>query len=143
MAVDLLAIFSFALNALAVAVLTGLFASLVFSTFPKPTIVALIPDTVPVNEGEAIGAFKSNAAFVAVLMSKSASVLFATFPKPTMDWEIPVTVPVKAGSFMGALADKPGTEGASYVPLKSPANFIFPEAVVLALGTSDEILAST
>ena len=41
--------FAFKLRAVWVAVDTGLFASLVLSTFPRPTIVAVIPETVPVN----------------------------------------------------------------------------------------------
>ena len=39
----------------------GLLASEVLSTLPRPTIVLSIPDTVPVNVGEASGAFKSRA----------------------------------------------------------------------------------
>ena len=46
-------------NAVCCAVLTGLFASLVFVTFPKPTIEAVIPLTVPVNVGDANGAFNA------------------------------------------------------------------------------------
>ena len=38
---------------------TGLFASLVLSTFDKPTILCVIPETVPVKVGEAKGAFKA------------------------------------------------------------------------------------
>jgi hypothetical protein len=40
---------------------TGLFASLVSSTFDNPTIVLSIPETVPVNVGEFNGAFRSKA----------------------------------------------------------------------------------
>ena len=53
--------FAFKSKAVWAAVETGLLASLVLSTFAKPTIVLLIPDTVPVKVGEANGAFKSNA----------------------------------------------------------------------------------
>ena len=148
MAVDLLLLFSFALNAVVVAELMAKSCSLLFVTFPKPTMVAVIPDAlskvaVPVNVGEALGAFKSKAVWVATLTTLSASLVLSTFPKPTMDFEIPVTVPVKAGSFEGALSAKPGTVGASYVPLRSPANLIFPITVVLAFGTSEAILPST
>ena len=45
-------------NAVCVAVETGLLASVVLSTLFNPTIVLLIPLTVPVKVGEAIGAFK-------------------------------------------------------------------------------------
>ena len=41
--------------------LTGFNKSVVLSTFPKPTIVLVIPETVPVNVGEAKGAFKAKA----------------------------------------------------------------------------------
>jgi len=44
-----------------VAVETGLLASLVLSTFPRPTIDFVIPLTVPVKVGEAMLAFKSRA----------------------------------------------------------------------------------
>jgi hypothetical protein len=44
-----------------VALATFLVASLVLSTLPSPTIVFVIPETVPVKVGEAIGAFKSKA----------------------------------------------------------------------------------
>ena len=48
---------AFRSSAVCVNVLMGLAASLVLSTFPKPTIVLVIPDTVPVNVGEANGAY--------------------------------------------------------------------------------------
>jgi hypothetical protein len=38
---------------------TGLLASVVLSTFAKPTIVFEIPATIPVNVGLSIGAFKA------------------------------------------------------------------------------------
>jgi len=53
---------AFKSNAVWVAVETGLLASEVLFTLPKPTIVGVTPDTVPVNVGEAMFAFKSNAA---------------------------------------------------------------------------------
>src|SRR5690349_3908875 len=46
-------------SAVCVAVLTGFEISLVLFTFPNPTIVAVMPDTVPVNVGEANGAFNA------------------------------------------------------------------------------------
>ena len=49
-----------ALNAVAVAELMGLFTSEVLSTLDKPTIVLVIPPTVPVNIGDSMGAFKAN-----------------------------------------------------------------------------------
>ena len=46
-------------------VLTGLAKSDVLLTFPSPTIVDVIPLTVPLNEGDAIGAFNAKAVFKA------------------------------------------------------------------------------
>ena len=43
-------------KAVCVAVDTGLLASDVLSTLPRPTIALVTPETVPVNVGEAIGA---------------------------------------------------------------------------------------
>ena len=37
----------------------GLFTSLVLSAFSKPTIAFVIPDTVPVNVGDSMGAFNA------------------------------------------------------------------------------------
>ena len=45
-----------------VAVLIGFAKSVVLLTLGSPTIVALIPETIPVKIGEARGAFKFNAA---------------------------------------------------------------------------------
>ena len=81
--------------------LTGLSASAVLSTFPKPTIDLVIPPTVPVKVGLSIGAFNANE-FV-------TSVVFA-------------------------LSNKPGTVGAVALPPKSPANWTFPVAIVVASG---------
>ena len=55
------AVLAFKLKAAEVAVETGLFASEVLSTFPRPTMAFDIPETVPVNVGEALSAFKSRA----------------------------------------------------------------------------------
>ena len=54
------ALLNFVSNAACVAVETCLFASEVLSTFPKPTIVLVIPPTVPVKEGLLTGAFSAN-----------------------------------------------------------------------------------
>ena len=43
---------AFKFKAVCCAVETGLFASLVLSTFPRPTMVLVIPPTVPVKVGE-------------------------------------------------------------------------------------------
>jgi hypothetical protein len=51
---------AFRSSAVCVAVDTGLEASLVLSTLPKPTIALVIPETVPVNVGLARFAFKPN-----------------------------------------------------------------------------------
>ena len=77
-----------------------------FSTFAKPTIVAVMPDTVPVKVGEASGAFKSKAVCVAVEIGLSISVVLLTFAKPTMVAVIPEIVPVKVGEASGALSAK-------------------------------------
>ena len=53
------------------AVETGLFTSEVLSTFANPTIVLLIPETVPVNVGEAKFAFKSKAVVVAAVVANA------------------------------------------------------------------------
>ena len=47
---------AFKSKAVCVAVLTGLSASAVLSTFPRPTIALVIPPTVPVKVGDAKGA---------------------------------------------------------------------------------------
>ena len=64
------------------AVLTGLFASEVLLTLPKPTILWVIPDTVPVNVGEAKGAFRSNADCKPLVLEidKAPSAIAVAFP---------------------------------------------------------------
>ena len=64
------------------AVLTGLFASVVLSTLPKPTIVEVIPDTVPVNVGDASGAFESKAVCKPSVLAidKAASAIAVALP---------------------------------------------------------------
>ena len=52
---------AFKSKAACVNVLIALFTSLVFSTFPKPTMAFVMPLTVPVNVGLFIGAFKTKA----------------------------------------------------------------------------------
>ncbi len=56
-----LAAFALRLMAVCCAVETGLFSSLVLLTFPRPTIEAVIPLTVPVNVGLARGALSESA----------------------------------------------------------------------------------
>jgi hypothetical protein len=68
--------------------------------------VALIPDTVPVNVGDANGANRFNADCVAVLMGLLESVVLLTFPRPTMVALIPDTVPVNVGDAKGAFKFK-------------------------------------
>ena len=165
------AVFAFESNAVCVAVLIGLFTSLVLSALPKPTIVLSIPATVPVNVGllifafnakpvvmSAVFAFKSNAVCVAVLIGLFASLVLSTLPKPTIVLVIPLTVPVKVGeaifAFNARLAVtsevfafdvKPGTVGKAAVPPKSPANCILPFVVIVASGviSPDANLPST
>ena len=76
--------------AVACAVETGLAVSAVSSADPSPTIVFVIPDTVPVNVGEARLAFRSSAVCVAVETGFSASVVLSTFARPTSVFVIPV-----------------------------------------------------
>ena len=63
-------------NAVCTAVDIGLFTSLVLFAFPKPTIAAVIPETVPVNVGLLSGAYVPIRA--AMLVEK-----FASFPSAT------------------------------------------------------------
>ena len=59
--------------------LIGLFASLVLSTLPRPTIDLLIPETVPVNVGLLVGALLPNSdiTFVPATVRVPAAVRFA------------------------------------------------------------------
>ena len=77
-------------------------------TFDNPTIVAEIPDTVPVNVGLAKLAFKSSAVVVALETGLLASDVLSTFDNPTSPLSNPigaiidapvgiVTVPVNVG----------------------------------------------
>ena len=76
-----------------------------------------------------------------------ASLVLSTLAKSTIALVIPPTVPVKVGLLIGAFnanefvtsvvfafSAKPGTVGAAAVPPKSPANWTFPLAVVVASG---------
>ena len=87
------AIVDFRSSAVCCAVDTGLFASVVLSTFPSPTIDCVIPPTVPVKVGDAIVAFRSNAVCCAVETGLFASVVLSTFARPTIDCVIPIAVP--------------------------------------------------
>ncbi len=70
---------AFVSNAACVATETGLLASLVLSKFPKPTIAAVTPETVPVNVGDAEGAFKSNAVCIAAEIGLLTSLVLSTW----------------------------------------------------------------
>ena len=72
------------------AVLTGLFASDVLFTLPKPTIAEVIPDTVPVNVGEASGAFESKAVCKPLVLAIAKAPSAIAVALPTL-----VTGPVK------------------------------------------------
>ena len=98
-----------------VAVEIGLFASEVLSTLPKPTILCVMPPTVPVNVGEAkfafrfndastlpMLAFKSRAFCVAVEIGLFASDVLSALANPTILFVMPPTVPVKVGLLIGA-----------------------------------------
>ena len=54
-------------NAFCVKVEIGLLRSLVLLTFPKPTIAAVIPATMTVKVGDAIGAYNAKLFFVFVI----------------------------------------------------------------------------
>ena len=79
--------------------------------------------------------FKSIAIWVAILTGFKASLVLFTFPNPTFVALMPVDTlaSVIAPSFIllvvTALLDR---VGASAVPVKSPANFIFPFVVASA-----------
>ena len=87
------------------AVEIGLLASDVLLTLPKPTMAAVMPETVPVKVGDAVLAFKPKAAEVAVETGLIKSEVLSTLPKPTIAALIPPTVPVKVGD--ARLAFKP------------------------------------
>ena len=116
---------------------TGLFASEVLSTFERPTIAFVIPETVPENVGDAnvayddkldkrayddndavvaydesdeIDANKFNALCVAELMGLLTSEVLSTFDKPTMVLSIPPTVPENVGDANVAYALKSGAD---------------------------------
>ena len=74
----------------------------VLATLPNPTIVAVIPLTVPVNVGLAKGALKFNAVCVAVLIGSADGDVLATLPSPTIVAVMPLTVPVNVGFAKGA-----------------------------------------
>ena len=79
------------------AVETGLLASEVLLTLPRPTIDLVMPLTVPVNVGLARLALRSSAACCAVETGFAASEVFVTLPSPTIEAVMPPTVPVKVG----------------------------------------------
>ena len=83
---------AFKSKAICVAVETGLFRSVVLSTFAKPTIVFVIPPTVPVKVGEAKLAFKSKAICVAVETGLLISPVLSTLAKPRSDF-VKATLP--------------------------------------------------
>ena len=100
------AVVAFKSSAVWVAVDTGLFASVVLSTLPRPTIVLVIPATVPVNVGLSRGAFKFRRVCVASETGLLTSDVLSTLPRPTIVLVIPATVPVKVGLLIGALVPR-------------------------------------
>ena len=78
-------------------------ASEVLLTLPSPTIVAVMPLTVPVNVGLARFALRSSAVCCAVETGLAASEVLLTLPSPTIEAVMPFTVPVKVGLFRFAL----------------------------------------
>ena len=71
------AVFAFKSKAVCVAVLIGLFTSLVLSAFANPTIDFVIPPTVPVNVGLLIFAFSAKLAVTSVAFAFKASAAVA------------------------------------------------------------------
>ena len=63
------------------------------STFVRPTIDLVMPDTVPVNVGDAKFALRSSAVCCAVETGFAVSAVLSTLPSPTMDLVIPTVVP--------------------------------------------------
>ena len=95
------------------------------STSSKPTIAFVIPETVPVNVGEANGAFKSKAVCVAVETGLSASDVLSTSSKPTIAFVIPETFPVNVGEIALTTSPVPvvaisSTTPALPLPVKLP-----------------------
>ena len=87
--------------------------------------------------------FKSNTACCAVLTGLSKSLVLSTLPNPTLEALIPVAI---LAFVMAPLT----IEGASAVPVKSPASLIFPlvnasasTTVALLLPPPTEITLST
>ena len=74
---------AFAFKAVSVALLTGLFASLVLSTLAKLTMALVIPVTVPVNAGSCFGALSANPGTVGNRYVP---------PKSPANWIFPTTV---------------------------------------------------
>ena len=79
------AVLAFKPSAVEVAVDTGLLASDVLSTLPRPIILFVIPETVPVKLGDAKLAFRPSALVAAIERGLSASAVLSTLPRPTSD----------------------------------------------------------
>ena len=60
------------------------------STLLRLTMLLVMPPTVPVKVGLAIGAFESSPACVAVDIGLRRSVVLSTFPRPTADLVMPL-----------------------------------------------------
>ena len=96
-------VFCFPLNALATALDTGLLASDVFVTLPRPTIAAVMPVTVPVKVGLLIGAFVASSFATAVDTGLLASDVFVTLPRPTIALVMPGNGALECGVVLGSL----------------------------------------
>ena len=130
----------------------GLFTSVVLLTLARPTMVASMPETVPVNVGEAMGAFKfksviaafnarsvefafkskavldafkSSAVCVAVLTGLERSEVLSTLARPTLDALIPAAT-------LAFVITPIAISGLAADPDKSPANLILPLTSVVA-----------
>ena len=90
--------------------------------------------------------FKFSAACVNVLMGLSKSLVLLTFSNPTLEALIPVAIllfVIAASKILLVVIAPVATKGISDVPLKSPANFIFPLVVASASATPLEVVPST
>lgn len=72
-------------------------ASEILLQFPTPTVVALIPATVPVKVGDAKSAFALRAINVSAETGFAASDVLFQLPRPTIVALMPETGPVKVG----------------------------------------------
>ena len=122
------AVLNFKFNAVCVAVDIGLFASDVLSTLSKPTILLVIPETVPVNVGFAKGAtvVKSTATVPVVVIVPPVNPVPAVTPvTPCKSANVGVNVPPSYWVKVNVFVVVP--EKAAFVILSLNAMFQFAE----------------